>query len=135
MNRHGEKQIGTREGDDALLNFVNYQAQEAILSPALPREKKDEIVNDAIRTIQQVAERKATYYAKHGEGRRTRKPHIIYEAAPEESEEQENTPPIIAELNENLKINASDTTKDFTVEWIAERAGISKNILYQWTEN
>src|SRR5215207_11246684 len=135
MKDKNEKQIGTREKQDTLMDFVNYQAQEAILNPNLPGSTKDEVLEDAIGTIQQVAERKAVYYAKHGEGRRLRKPHIIYEAAPEESEEQENIPSIIAELNENLKKDASEATKEFTVEWIAERAGISKNILYQWTEN
>ena len=25
--------------------------------------------------------------------------------------------------------------KDFTVEWIAERAGINKNTLYEWVES
>ena len=40
------------------MNFVNYQAQEAILNPALPESKKDEILEDAIGTIQQVAERR-----------------------------------------------------------------------------
>src|SRR5215207_2350527 len=132
MKDKNEKQIGTREKQDTLMDFVNYQAQEAILNPKLPGSTKDEILEAAIGTIQQVAERKAVYYAKHGEGRRTRKPHIIYEAAPDESEEQETTPPIIAELNENLQKDASEATRDFTVEWIAERAGINKTILYEW---
>src|SRR5215207_2991450 len=120
MKDKNEKQIGTREKEDALLDCVNYQAQEAILNPNLPGSTKDEILETAVGTIQQVAERKAIYYGKYGEGRRTRKPHIIYEAAPDENEKQENTPPIIAELNENLKKDASEGTKDFTVEWIAE---------------
>jgi hypothetical protein len=91
MNRHGEKQIGTREKEDALLNFVNYQAQEAILNPSLPSSYKDDVLEAAIGTIRKVAERKAAYYAKYGEGRR-RKPHIIYEAGSHEDEEQENIP-------------------------------------------
>ena len=81
MKERGENQIGQMEKDDALLNFVNYQAQEAILNPALPESKKDEILEDAIGTIQQVAERKATYFAKHGEGRKTRQPRTIYKAS------------------------------------------------------
>ena len=126
---------GTREKEDALLNFVNYQAQEAILNPNLPGSTKDEVLDRAIGTIQKVAERKAVYYSKYGEGRRTRKPHIIYEAAHDESEEQENIPPIIVELNENLTKDASEGMKDFTVEWIAEKAGINKNILYEWAKS
>jgi hypothetical protein len=40
----------------------------------------------AVGTIQKVAERKAAHYAKYGEGRRTRKPHIIYDASDHEDE-------------------------------------------------
>jgi len=40
----------------------------------LPDAFKDEIVGLAIDTIQKIAERKAAYNAKYGEGRRTRRP-------------------------------------------------------------
>ena len=132
MNGRTEIITGPREKDDALMNFVSRQAQEAILNPNLPELYKDEVLEAAVGTIQKVAERKAAYYAKHGEGRRSRLPHIIYEAGNDEDEERENTPPIIAELNENLKKDASEGMKEFRVEWIAERAGINKNILYEW---
>jgi len=135
MEEITKKSTGPREKDDALLNFVNCQAQEAILNPNLPESYKDEILDAAVETIQKVAERKAIYYAKYGEGRRTRKPHIIYEAGNDENEDRENTPPIIAELNENLKRDATEGTKDFTVEWIAEGVGINKNILYEWVKS
>ena len=135
MKDKNERIIGPREKDDALLDFVNYQAQEAILNPALPETKKDEILRDAIGTIQIVAERKAVYYAKYGEGRRTRQFHVIYEAANNEEEERENTPPIIAELNEHLKKNAPEDMEGFSVESIAERIGINKKILYEWVES
>src|SRR5215216_5277291 len=114
MNDNGEIKIGIREKEDALLDFVNYQAQEAILDPGLPDSYKDEVLNAAVETIQKVGERKAVYYAKYGEGRRARPHHIIYEAGNDENEEQENTPPIIAALNENLKRDASEGTRDFT---------------------
>src|SRR5215207_7724990 len=100
MKEITKKSIGQGEKDNALMDSVNYQAQEAILNPNLPSSYKDEVLEAAVETIQKVAERKAAYYAKYGEGRRTRKPRIIYEAAPDENEAQENTPPIIAELNE-----------------------------------
>ena len=85
--------------------------------------------------IQRIAERKAAYYAKYGEGRRTRQFHVIYEAPKNESEELEETPPIIAELNENLKKDAPGDMKSFTVERISESIGISKEILYEWAES
>jgi len=135
MQEKTEKLIGPREKDDALMNFVSRQAQEAILNPTLPEAYKDEVLEAAVGTIQKVAERKAAYYAKHGEGRRSRQPHIIYEARNNEDEERENTPPIIAELNENLTKDVSPDLKYFTVEWIAEKAGINKYILYEWVES
>jgi hypothetical protein len=135
MNEKKQKLIGTREKDDALLNFVVRQAQEAILNPNVPESDKDAALETAISTIQKVAEGKATYYAKHGDGRRTRKQRVIYEASNYEDEERENIPPIIAALNENLKRHVSEDTNGFTVEWIAERTGINKKTLYEWTES
>src|SRR5215212_952770 len=135
MEEITKKIIGPREKDDALLDFVNYEAQGAILNPNLPESYKDEVLDAAVETIQKVAERKAIYYAKYGEGRRARPHHIIYEAGKDENEERENTPPIIAELNKNLEKDATEGTRDFTVEWIAERAGINKNILYEWAKS
>jgi hypothetical protein len=134
MKNKGQTIIGSMERDEALMDFVNYQAQEAILNPTLPESYKDEVLDATIGTIQKVAERKAAYYAKYGEGRRLRQFHVIYEAPKDEGEE-EQAPSIIVELNENLKKDASEATKDFSVEWIAERAGINKNTLYEWVES
>ena len=72
MKERGPNLTDQREKDDALMNFVSYQAQEAILSPNVPDEYKDKLVETAIETINQVAERKAAYFAKHGDGRKTR---------------------------------------------------------------
>ena len=44
------------------------------------------------------------------------------------------TPQIINVLNENLKRDAPLEMKDFTVEGIAQKIGISKKILYEWTQ-
>ena len=69
-----ERQTSQIEKDNATFDFVNYQAQEAILNPDLPYSYKDAVLEFTIDTIQKVGERKATYHAKYGEGRRTRKP-------------------------------------------------------------
>ena len=45
-----------------------------------------------------------------------------------------DTPQIIDVLNENLKRDAPLEMKDFTVEGIAQKIGISKNILYEWVQ-
>ena len=69
-----ERQTSQIEKDNATLNFVNYQAQEAILNPDLPDAYKDAMLEFALETIQKVAERKADYNAKYGEERRSRRP-------------------------------------------------------------
>src|SRR5687767_7421439 len=134
MNPRGGKPPEAIERENALLDFVNRQAQEAILDSNLPASYKDEVVNAAIGTIQKVAEKKAAYYAKYGEGRRTRQFHVIYEAPKDEGEEQEATP-IITELNENLKKAAPGDMKTFTVERISESIGVGRKVLYEWTES
>jgi hypothetical protein len=135
MNPRGGKPPEAIERENALLDFVNQQAQEAILNPNLPSSYKDEVVDAVIDTIQKVSERKAVYYAKYGEGRRLRQFHVIYEAPKDEGEDQEETLPTIAVLNENLKKDAPGDMKSFTVERISESIGISKKILYQWAES
>ena len=74
MKERDQNQIGQREKDNALVDFVCRQAQEAILDPNLPATYKDLVLEAALGTIKQVAEQKAVYFAKHGEGRRTRRP-------------------------------------------------------------
>jgi len=135
MKERTEILLEQRERDDALMNFVSRQAQEAILNPNLPESYKDEVLESAVEAIQKVAERKVAYYATFEEGHKSKRSRIIYEAGKDGDEERENTPPIIAELNETLKRDASEGTKDFTVEWIAERAGINENILYEWVRS
>ena len=70
MKERDQNQVGQMEKDDVLMNFVNRQAQEAILNPAVPDSYKDELLDAAIETIHRVAERRAVYFAKHGEARR-----------------------------------------------------------------
>jgi hypothetical protein len=78
MKERGQNLQEQSEKDDALMNFVSYQAQEAILDPNVSDEYKDKLLESAIETIHQVAERKAVYFTKHGDGRKTRAgvPHI-----------------------------------------------------------
>jgi hypothetical protein len=78
MKETGQNLQVQREKDDALMNFASYQAQEAILNPDIPDEYKDKLLATAVETIHQVAERKAAYFAKHGDGRKTRAgiPHV-----------------------------------------------------------
>jgi hypothetical protein len=73
MVKTREKIIRQREEDEAIVNFVTRQAQEAILAPNIPDVYKDLIVNAAIRTIQKVAEGTAAYASKPKYGRRKRR--------------------------------------------------------------
>jgi hypothetical protein len=54
MKEIREKLIGQREKDEATLNYVLREAQEAILNPDLSDSIKDEILNAAVGTIYQV---------------------------------------------------------------------------------
>ena len=75
MKERTEKIIDRNERNNADLDFVNYEAQEAILNPDLPNDIKDQVVRDAIRKIKRIGERRAAYQVRH-DG----KPHDIYQA-------------------------------------------------------
>jgi hypothetical protein len=134
MKEASEKIIYQKAKDDALLNFVSRQAQEAILNPTLPESYKNEVLVAAIGTIQKVGERKAVYYAKYEEGHKSRRRHIIYEAGNNEDEERENVPSIIEEINEYLHEIPSEVKEEYSVERIAQGIGINKRILYEWVK-
>ena len=73
MKENEEKIITQKERYDAVLEFVNFQAQEAILNPTLPNDFKDMIVEDAIRKIRRIGEKRGTFQVQHD-----RKEHEIY---------------------------------------------------------
>ena len=75
MKERRQKLIAQKERDDAVLDFVNFQAQEAILNPNLPGDFKDIVVGDAIRKIQKIGESRATYQVQHDE-----KSHDVYKS-------------------------------------------------------
>jgi hypothetical protein len=51
--------------EDATLDFVSRQAQDAILNPNIPDHYKDQIVDAAVGTIIQIAKRRAVYTPYH----------------------------------------------------------------------
>jgi hypothetical protein len=127
--------IGQKEKDDATLNYVSREAQVAILNPDLSDSIKEEILNEAVGTIYQIGERRWIYEAIPRKNSELKQSGSIYEAPKDEGEEEEETPSIIVELNENLQKDAPGDMKSFTVEQISESIGISKKILYEWTES
>ncbi len=79
MKERGKKLILQKEKEDATMNFVSYQAQEAILNPNLPESYKDDVLNAAVGTIVRIAERRNAYNAEQQE-RQARNSHTVYEA-------------------------------------------------------
>ena len=58
MKELREKLLGQREKDDATLNYVSREAQVAILNPDFSDSIKDEVLNAAVGTIHEIAERR-----------------------------------------------------------------------------
>ena len=54
MNERREKLIGQKAKDDATMNFVSRQAQEAILNPNIPETYKDFILEAAVGTLRRI---------------------------------------------------------------------------------
>ena len=81
MRERSEKVIGQKAKDDATLNFVSLQAQEAILNPNLPEGYKDQIVGAAVGTILRIAEKKNTYKVNPARKKwGLKREHTVYQA-------------------------------------------------------
>jgi hypothetical protein len=80
MKERSQKSIEQKEKDDALMNFVARQAQEAILDPNLPESYKDYVLDSAIGTLLMIGERRNAYNARHKEKPELGQSHTIYEA-------------------------------------------------------
>jgi hypothetical protein len=79
MKERGEKLVGRKAKDDATMNFVSKQAQEAILDPNLPESYKDEVLRAAVGTILKIAERRNSYKATPRKRWGLKRSHAIYE--------------------------------------------------------
>ena len=80
MKETSEKLIGPKEIDDAMMNFVSRQAQEAILDPNLPGYYKDYVLEAAIKTLTKIGERKSAYNAEGSESQQVKPSHTVYKA-------------------------------------------------------
>ena len=80
MKETEEKQISQKEVDDATMNFVSRQAQEAILDPNLPDSYKDIVLESAIGTIMRIAEKRNAYNTRHKVGQQPKPYHTVYQA-------------------------------------------------------
>jgi hypothetical protein len=80
MKENGKIPLSQNERDDALMNFVSRQAQEAILDPHLPESYKDKLVSAAVAIISRIAERRTPYHAVQTESQQPKESGTIYEA-------------------------------------------------------
>ncbi len=67
MKERGKNYSRQKAKDDAIMNFVSRQAQEAILDPNLPETLKDEVVDSAVDNLLKIAERRGSYTARYKE--------------------------------------------------------------------
>jgi len=80
MKERSQKITGLTGKDEATMNFVSRQAQEAILDPNVPEFYKDYVLEVAVETLTRIAEKRNAYNAEDQESRRLKVPHTIYEA-------------------------------------------------------
>ena len=63
MKERSKKFVGQKAKDDAMIDFVSRQAQEAILDPNLPESYKDQVVEVAVDVLLRIAEKRSAYNA------------------------------------------------------------------------
>jgi hypothetical protein len=80
MKERSEKLIGQKAKDDATMNFMSRQAQEAILDPNLPESYKDPALEAALDALLRIAEKRSAYKARPRESKRLKQSQTIYEA-------------------------------------------------------
>lgn len=80
MKERSEKLTRQKVKDDAIMNFVSRQAQEAILDTNLPESYKDAALEAALEAILRIAEKRNEYNARTGESRRLKRSRTIYKS-------------------------------------------------------
>ena len=80
MKERSQKFRGQKEKEDAIMNFVSRQAQEAILDPNLPESYKDAALEAAVGALLKIAERRSTYEVGLKENRSLKPSQTIYKA-------------------------------------------------------
>jgi hypothetical protein len=80
MKERSEKFSRQKAKDDAIMDFVSRQAQEAILDPHLPESYKDAALEAALDALLRIAEKRNAYIAGSKESRRLKRSQTIYVA-------------------------------------------------------
>lgn len=70
MKERNKKFVGQKVKEDAIINFVSRQAQEAILDPNLPESYKDAALEAALDAILRIADKRSEYNAECKENQR-----------------------------------------------------------------
>ena len=80
MKERGRKYSVQKEKDDAIMNFVSRQAQEAILDPNLPESYKDAALDAALDALLRIAEKRGVYNTERKGVKQQMKHQTIYKA-------------------------------------------------------
>jgi len=80
MKERSRNNAGKKERDDAIMDFVTRQAQEAILDPNLPESYKDAALEAALEALLRIAEKRSAYNTSSRENKDDRKSQTIYKA-------------------------------------------------------
>ena len=67
MKERSKNFVGKKEREDAIIDFVSRQAQEAILDPNLPESYKDAALEAALEALLGIAEKRNEYSAERKE--------------------------------------------------------------------
>ena len=80
MKERSQNYLRQRAKDDAIMDFVSRQAQEAILDPNLPESYKDAALEAALDALLKIAEKRGNYNTRSREHQGVKQSQTVYEA-------------------------------------------------------
>jgi len=80
MKERGKNNTLQKERDDAIMDFVSRQAQEAILDPNLPESYKEAALEAALDALQKIAEKRSNYITGPKESQRLKRSQVVYKS-------------------------------------------------------
>ena len=80
MKERNKRFLAQKAKDDAIMDFVSRQAQEAILDPDLPESYKEAALEAALDALLRIAEKRNAYCVESQENRQLEQDRTIYKA-------------------------------------------------------
>ena len=80
MKERNKRFLAQKAKDDAIMDFVSRQAQEAILDPNLPESYKEAALEAALDTLLRIAEKRNFYTSACEEHRQLEQRRTLYKA-------------------------------------------------------